>query len=92
MERLRRIAFVILFAGWMVPALLAQNARARAGTTAPAPVARSHAERLGLRVATPAAPADRAVTMLRTTAAIWFLLALIYACVLTVRFRRSVLS
>jgi hypothetical protein len=92
MERLRRIAFVILFAGWMLPSLLAQQARERAVRAAPAPAPRSHIERLGVTPATPPAPADRAVTMLRTTAAVWFLIALVYACVLTVRFRRTVLS
>jgi hypothetical protein len=91
MERLRRIALVILLAGWMVPALLAQKAGERAARTAPPPVARSHLKQIsGLEP--PPAPADRAVTMLRTVAAVWFLIAVVYASVLTVRFRRTLIS
>ena len=89
MERLRQLAFVILFAGWMVPAVLAQKARERAPITA-APATRSY-----LPNATgepPATPADRIVTMLRTVASLWFLVALIYACVLTMRFRRTLIT
>jgi hypothetical protein len=90
MERLRRIAFVILFAGWMVPALLAQKARERA------PVAAASSTRTRLPSMTgvepPAMPADRVVTMFRTVAGLWFFVALVYASVLTMRFRRTILS
>ena len=89
MQRLRQIAFVILFAGWMIPAFLAQNARERAATNLPVERAR-----VGLvpGVEPPPAPADRVLTMLRTIAGLWFLIALTYAGVLTVRFRRTLLS
>jgi hypothetical protein len=91
MERLRQIALVILFAGWMLPALLAQKAGERAARTAPAPVARSHVEQLsGLEPPPP--PANRVLTMLRTIAGLWFVIAVVYASVLTVRFRRTLIS
>lgn len=91
MERLRQITLMILFAGWMVPAFLAQKAGERAARMAPASVAPSHVERLsGLEP--PPAPADRVLTMLRTIAGLWFLIAVVYASVLTMRFRRTLIS
>jgi hypothetical protein len=89
MDRLRRIAFVILFAGWMLPALLAQHARNRAGPSAPRE--RSHLE-IVAGIEPPPPPQDRAVTILRSIAGIWFLAAMVYAGVLTIRFRRTLLS
>ena len=93
MERLRQIALVILFAGWMVPAVLAQKASERAALTAHPhpPPARRHMDRL-TGVEPPPAPADRVLTMLRTIAGLWFLIALVYASVLTIRFRRTLIS
>ena len=89
MERLRQIALVILFAGWMVPAVLAQKAGERAARTAP--VARHQVEQLsGLEPPPP--PANRVLTMLRTIAGLWFLIAVVYATVLTMRFRRTLIS
>ena len=91
MERFRRIALVILFAGWMVPAVLAQKVGERAAGTAAAPVARRHVEQLsGLEPPPP--PASRVLTMLRTIAGLWFLIAVVYATVLTMRFRRTLIS
>jgi len=87
MERLRQVAFVILFAGWMLPAMLAQSARERAPKTPPA---RSNLE-ITAGVEPPPAPADRVVTVFRTIAGLWFLVALIYAGTLTIRFRRALL-
>jgi hypothetical protein len=91
MERLRQIALVILFAGWMLPAVAAQKAGESAARSAAPPVAQSHLERLS-GVEPPPAPADRALTMLRTIAGLWFLIALVYASVLTIRFRRTLIS
>lgn len=89
MDKLRRMALVILFAGWVLPAVLAQRAGELA-ERAPA-AARSHYDRLaGLEP--PPEPADRVLTMLRTIAGAWFLIAGAYAIVLTVRFRRTLIS
>jgi len=88
MQRLRQIAFVLLFAGWMLPAMLAQSARERAPKTPPE---RSQMEILA-GIEPPPAPADRVVTIFRTIAAVWFLVALAYAGTLTVRFRRTLLG
>jgi hypothetical protein len=88
MQRLRQIAFAILFAGWMVPALMAQAARERAPTK---PRQRSHFE-VVTGVEPPPAPADRAVTIFRTIAGLWFVVALVYAGTLTVRLRRTLLT
>ena len=91
MERLRQIALVILLAGWMLPAVLAQKAGERVARTRPAPVARSHVQSLS-RLEPPPAPADRALTMLRTIAGLWFVIAIVYTSVLTIRFRRTLIS
>ena len=91
MERLRQIALVILFAGWMLPAVLAQKTGERAAKTAPAPVARSLGRGLS-GVEPPPPPADRLLTMLRTIAGLWFVIAVVYAFVLTVRFRRTLIT
>jgi hypothetical protein len=85
MQRLRQIAFVILFAGWMLPALLAQSARERAPRQ---PRERSHYE-IVTGIEPPPAPADRVVTIFRTIAGLWFVVALVYAGTLTIRFRRT---
>ncbi len=91
MERLRQIALVILLAGWMLPALLAQKVGERAVRTAPSPVARSHLGPLS-GPEPPHPPGNRVLTMLRTIAGLWFLIAVAYASVLTVRFRRTLIS
>jgi hypothetical protein len=88
MRRFRQIAYVILFAGWMLPAVLAQNARARAAKTAPV---RSRLE-LMIGVEPPPTPADRAASVFRGIAGVWFVFALVYAGVLTVRLRRTLLG
>jgi hypothetical protein len=85
MQRLRQLAFVILFAGWMLPALLAQSARERAPKKARE---RSHFE-VVTGIEPPPAPADRVVTIFRTIAGLWFVVALVYAGTLTIRFRRT---
>jgi hypothetical protein len=89
MDRLRRIAFVILFAGWMLPAMLAQNARTRVGPSKPRQ--RSHIE-LMAGIEPPPRAEDRAITVLRSIAGVWFLAAMVYAGVLTIRFRRTLLG
>ena len=89
MRRLRQIAYVILFAGWMLPALLAQSARERAARTPPAP--RSHIERMA-GIEPPPTPADRTATIFRSIAGGWLLVALIYAATLTLRLRRTLVS
>jgi hypothetical protein len=89
MERLRQIALVVLFTGWMVPAFMAQQAGDRAARLAP--VVQSHIERIA-GIEPPPSPADRVVTMLRTIAALWFLVAAVYAFVLMMRFRRTLVS
>jgi hypothetical protein len=89
MHKLRQIAFIILFAGWMLPAFLAQSARERAEKAAPTP-----RPRMGLMrgVEPPPAPADRVVPIFRAIAGIWFLLALTYAGTLAVRLRRTLIA
>ena len=89
MDRLRRIAFVVLFAGWMLPAVLAQNARNRVGPSAPRQ--RTHVEMV-TGIEPPPRPQDRAITVLRSIAGVWFLAAMVYAGVLTIRFRRTLLG
>jgi hypothetical protein len=89
MHRLRQIAFVILFAGWMLPAVLAQKARERATAGAPAP--RSPVE-LITGIEPPPLPGDRVVSIFRAIAGLWFLIALIYAGVLTIRLRRTIVG
>ena len=88
MQRFRQIAFVILFAGWMLPAMLAQSARARSPAK---PRERTRVE-IMTGVEPPPAQADRVVTIFRSIAGIWFMVALVYAGALTVRFRRTLLS
>ena len=92
MRPLRQIAFAILFAGWVLPALLAQSARAKAPRVV-------HLPRSPLQVmsgvappAPPPAPAERVATLFTTIAALWFLIALVYAVVLTVRLRRTLVA
>jgi len=88
MHRVRQIAFVMLFAGWMLPAFLAQAARERAPRRAP--------EQMQVDVMAGLEPepdpADRVVTIFRTIAGIWFFVALVYAGTLTIRFRRTLIS
>lgn len=86
MRRLRQIAYAILFAGWMVPALLAQVARDRAPTKAPG--ARMPMDLMIGDEPLPS-PVEQVVTMFRVIAGLWFLIALIYAAVLTIRLRRT---
>jgi hypothetical protein len=86
MRRFRQIAFAILFAGWMLPAFLAQGARSRA----PKPVdPRSPLQIVAGVAPPPSSPVERLATMLNAIALIWFLLALVYAVVLTLRLRRT---
>jgi hypothetical protein len=86
MRRLRQIAFAIVFAGWMLPAFLAQATRARA----PKAVDPRTPLQIIAGVAPPApSPVERLATMLNAIAIVWFLLALVYAVVLTVRLRRT---
>jgi hypothetical protein len=89
MRRVRQIAYVILFAGWMLPALLAQNARGRVATTPPD--ARSEIQRMA-GIEPPPTPAQRTVTIFRTIAGVWCVVALIYAGTLTLRLRRTLVS
>lgn len=89
MRRLRQIAYVILFAGWMLPALLAQNARERAARTPANP--RSRIERME-GIEAPPTPEERTATIFRAIAGLWFVVALIYAATLTVRLRRTLVS
>jgi hypothetical protein len=87
MRRLRQVAFAILFCGWMLPAFLAQAARERAPTNAPDP--RTHLQIIaGVAPPTPP-PAERLASMFTAIAVIWFLIALGYAAVLTMRLRRT---
>ena len=88
MQRLRQIAFVILFAGWMLRAFRAQRARERAPRTPPA----AAQVELMAGLEPPPAPADRVVTIFRTIAGIWFFVALVYAGTLTIRFRRTLIG
>jgi len=88
MQRLRQIAFVILFAGWMLPAFLAQAARERAPRTTRAPTQ----VELMAGIEPPPDPADQVVTIFRTIAGIWFFVALVYAGTLTIRLRRTLIS
>ncbi len=88
-RRFRQVAFAILFGGWMLPAFLAQSARARAPRSAHLPQA--PLEVVG-GVAPPPAPAERLASMFTMIAVLWFLTALVYATVLTVRLRRTLVS
>ena len=74
----------------MLPALLAQSARARAPRSAHVPRAPLQAMR-GV-APPPPAPAERLASMFTTIAVIWFLIALVYAVVLTVRLRRTLVN
>ena len=76
----------------MLPALLAQSARAKAPRAV-------HLPRTPLQViggvappAPPATPAERVATLFTTIAVLWFLIALAYAVVLTVRLRRTLVT
>jgi hypothetical protein len=89
MRRFRQVAYAILFAGWMLPALLAQNASARAATAPPRP--QSHLERME-GIEPPPTAAERTATMFRAIAGLWFVVALIYAGTLTIRLRRTLVS
>lgn len=82
MRRLQQIAYVILFAGWIVPAMLAKSASASAAPRSPMEL---------LTGAESSAPADQIVVFLRVVAGIWFLVALIYAVVLALRLRRTLI-
>src|ERR687895_2448841 len=61
MRRLRQIAFVILFSGWMLPAFLAQAARERAPKSVPDP--RTRLEIIAGVAPPPPAPAERLASM-----------------------------
>jgi hypothetical protein len=89
MRRVRQIAYVILFVGWMLPALLAQNARERAARTTRQP--RSYVERIAA-VEPPPTPEERTATIFRAIAGVWFMAALIYAGTLALRLRRTLVS
>jgi beta-lactamase regulating signal transducer with metallopeptidase domain len=86
MHRVRQIAYLILFVGWMLPALLAQAANDRVPKAAPVVVSPMGIV-TGAEAAT--APVERAVVILRVIAVLWFLVALIYATALIVRLRRT---
>lgn len=86
MQRLRQIAFLILFGGWMLPAFLAQRAGERAPATVPDP--RTRYEILS-GVEPPPTPEERMASMFTTIAVLWFIIALLYAAVLTMRLRRT---
>ena len=87
MQRLRQIAFAILFGGWMLPAFLAQAARERAPKNVPDP--RTPLEVMAGLTPPPSAPAERVASMFSTMAVLWFVIALLYAAVLAVRLRRT---
>lgn len=91
MHRFRQIALAILFAGWMIPAFMAQWARERAPQGAAR--LRPPVGRVG-GFATPdvPTPAEQVASMLTTIATLWFLIALAYVVVLTVRFRRTLVG
>ena len=74
----------------MLPAFLAQAARERV----PAPVhdSRTHLQVLAGAAPPPPAPAERLASMFTAIAVIWFLIALGYATVLTMRLRRTLVS
>ncbi|MFN2565952.1 MAG: hypothetical protein ABR499_13230 [Gemmatimonadaceae bacterium] len=86
MQRLRQIAFAILFGGWMLPTFLAQAARARVPKNVPDP--RTPFEIMA-GIAPPPAPAERVASMFSTIAMLWFVVALLYAAVLAMRLRRT---
>jgi hypothetical protein len=86
MHRFRQLALALVFSGWMLPAFLAQSARERVPKNVPD--TRTPMELL-TGVAPPPPPADRVVTMFRVVASAWFIVALIYAVVLTIRLRRT---
>jgi hypothetical protein len=90
MHRLRQIALVILLAGWMLPAVAAQKAHEQA----PKKVVekRNVVEFMTGGSEAPPTPAERVVSLLRTIAGRWFVIALIYAGVLTIRFRRTLVT
>ena len=87
MRRLRQFAFAVLFGGWMLPAFLAQGARERAPKHVPEP--RTHLQIVAGVAPPPPAPAERLASMFSAIAVIWFLIALGYAAVLTMRLRRT---
>jgi hypothetical protein len=87
MRRLRQIAFAILFAGWMLPAFLAQAARERAPKNVPD--RRTPFEIAAGIAGPPPAPAERMASMFSTIAVLWFLIAILYAAVLATRLRRT---
>ncbi len=87
MRRLRQIAFAILFGGWMLPAFLAQAARERAPKNVPDP--RTPLEVIAGIAPPPPAPAERLASMFNAVAGLWFVIALCYAAVLTMRLRRT---
>jgi hypothetical protein len=87
MRRLQQIAFAILFAGWMLPAFLAQAARERAPVAAPDP--RTPFQVMAGVAPPPPGPAERAASMFTTIAVLWFVIAFIYAAVLVMRLRRT---
>jgi hypothetical protein len=90
MRRIRQIAFVILFAGWLLPAALAQAASERTAKK-PRPRPRTQLE-LMYGVEAPPDPADRVVSTSRAIAGIWFFVAVAYAGVLAVRLRRTLIA
>jgi hypothetical protein len=86
MRRFRQIAFAILFGGWMLPAFLAQAAKQRAPKAAPQS---QTALELITGVAPPPTPAEQAASMFNVIALLWFLIAVVYAVVLAIRLRRT---
>jgi len=89
MRSLRQVALAILFAGWMLPAALAQSARARVPRAAALPRPPGQAFDA---VRPPATPAEHAASLFTTIAVVWFVIALVYAVVLTVRLRRTLVN
>jgi len=89
MRWVRQIAFAILFAGWMLPAFLAQAVRARAPA---APDPRTPFQVMAGVAPPPPGPAEQVASMFTAIAVLWFLIAFIYAGVLAMRLRRSLLG
>jgi hypothetical protein len=71
----------------MLPAFLAQAARDRVPTNVPDP--RTRLEIIAGVAPPPPPPAERLASMFNAIAALWFLIALGYATVLTIRLRRT---
>lgn len=74
----------------MLPAVLAQKAHEQAPKKAVEK--RNVVEFMTGGTEPPPTPAEQVVSLLRTIAGLWFFIALIYAGVLTIRFRRTLVT